>query len=270
MKVMDESEKPMSSLETIRVAEFEEISMLLAGRVDSGARILEVGAGAGWQSRELSSLGYSVEAVDVPSGNHTKARIWPVTDYDGVSLPFESGSFDVVYSSNVLEHVQHQKELNSEIQRVLRSGGIAVHYVPSSEWRLASLFAFYPALVKDVFSRFFGTAICSSEVVEQNQLSVADRQRRAFFEKVIHRIRPHAHGAHGTAIGEVKLFGKLGWDSFFKKNNWRVVDYKTNGFFVSGEMIFGNLLSLDARRKLSGALGSSAHLYVLENNYDKD
>jgi len=41
------------------------------------------------------------------------------------SIPFESGSVDVVHANQVIEHVQRTDRMLSEISRVLRPGGIA-------------------------------------------------------------------------------------------------------------------------------------------------
>lgn len=43
--------------------------------------------------------------------------------YDGVHMPFEDGTFDVVWSSDVLEHVRRPERTLSESFRVLRPGG---------------------------------------------------------------------------------------------------------------------------------------------------
>ena len=46
--------------------------------------------------------------------------------FDGVHVPFESDSFDLVYSRQVFEHVRRPAELLREVQRVLRPTGLFV------------------------------------------------------------------------------------------------------------------------------------------------
>jgi SAM-dependent methyltransferase len=47
------------------------------------------------------------------------------------ALPFQNGSFDLVLSHEVLEHVQDDRQAALEMVRVLRSGGRAVIFVPN-------------------------------------------------------------------------------------------------------------------------------------------
>lgn len=45
-------------------------------------------------------------------------------------LPFDDGSYDFVYASHVLEHVDDDRRALAEIARVLRPGGVAILPVP--------------------------------------------------------------------------------------------------------------------------------------------
>jgi SAM-dependent methyltransferase len=71
----------------------------------------------------------------------TNRGIWPITD--GINLPFADNSFDVIYSSNTMEHVLDECGLHNEFKRVLRPAGVAVHVVPSSTWRLWTMATHY-------------------------------------------------------------------------------------------------------------------------------
>ena len=45
-------------------------------------------------------------------------------------LPLEDGSFDVVYASHVLEHIDQDRLAIREIRRILSPGGFAILPVP--------------------------------------------------------------------------------------------------------------------------------------------
>lgn len=64
--------------------------------------------------------------------HHTSDIAEEGVDYkaDICELPFEAGSYDVVFASHVLEHVKDDGRALSEIRRVLKPGGFAVLPVP--------------------------------------------------------------------------------------------------------------------------------------------
>lgn len=62
--------------------------------------------------------------IDVYPGKHVDIV------YDGIHLPFESGKFDIVFSSSVFEHVQELDLALSEIHRVLKPNGLLISVVP--------------------------------------------------------------------------------------------------------------------------------------------
>ena len=49
--------------------------------------------------------------------------------YDGVKLPFATGSVDVIWSKSALEHVRKPEALITEMWRVLRRGGVICHII---------------------------------------------------------------------------------------------------------------------------------------------
>ena len=259
--------KPQVSdfLESIRIEELLHIETMLTRFVRPTARILEVGAGTGWQARALAARGYDIEAIDIPDSNHRHARIWPIVDFDGSIIPYPDASFDVVYSSNVLEHVGDIVTLNSEIARVLRPDGMAVHYVPTSAWRTWSLLAFYPALVREAFRRLTRTRQhLAKGNCGINGATVAAVPRRPLLKKILRRMTPHAHGTVGTCFTELLRFRRCSWDVFFTEAGWTIASHSVNGLFLTGEMLLGAALPIGWRRFLSGYIGSTAHLYVLK------
>ena len=131
------AEQTLSHLEALRQAELDVVLELLP----RSGRLLEIGAGTGWQAKALARHGYVVSAIDLPSSHYASHRVWSVADYDGHLIPFDSDSFDIVFSSNVLEHIPHVSEFQEEIHRVLKPEGIVVHVLPSSSWRVWTIAA---------------------------------------------------------------------------------------------------------------------------------
>lgn len=67
--------------------------------------------------------------LDIESGlsyGNVKADFF----WDGLKMPFEDGSFDVVISTEVLEHVPDPAHYLAEVKRVLKPGGVFFFTVP--------------------------------------------------------------------------------------------------------------------------------------------
>src|ERR1017187_5176957 len=133
-------------LNRLRSAELESVLRLLPHR----ARILEIGAGTGRQTLDLRSRGYDVAPIEIASSRFSSDRLCEITNYDGRHIPFGDAVSNVVYSSIVLEHVRDVSLMHTEIRRVLRRGGIAIHVLPTHRWRLWTTATAFPAALQHV------------------------------------------------------------------------------------------------------------------------
>ena len=59
------------------------------------SRVLEIGGGSGWQASIMASWGCDVQSIDIEP--HAKPH-HPVARYDGRAIPFETATFDIVFS----------------------------------------------------------------------------------------------------------------------------------------------------------------------------
>ena len=71
------------------------------------------------------------------------------------------------------------------------------------------------------------------------------------------------HGERGNEITEAFYFRAHWWRRLFKKNGWRVANEQPSQLFYSGNILFGTLVSLQTRKKLSYLLGSSTRLFKI-------
>lgn len=92
----------------------------------SGCTVLDVGGGPGYFKDAFTAAGATYLSLDADVGELSGAGL--VHDGavigDGMRLPFRSGSVDVAYCSNVLEHVARPEDLLDELLRVTRPGGV--------------------------------------------------------------------------------------------------------------------------------------------------
>ena len=98
-----------------------------------GARILDAGCGVGMyteQFRRFSPRVVGVE-VDLSVARQARTRIPDIVLAPAEALPFADGSFDVVFSHEVIEHVRDDRAAAAEMVRVAAAGGRIVLFCPN-------------------------------------------------------------------------------------------------------------------------------------------
>ena len=93
---------------------------------DAFDEVLELGAGDGAQSRLLADHARGVLSTDL-NPDRLNQEPHPRITYDicdAEELPYETGRFDLIYSSNLLEHLTKPERALSQMHRVLRDDGV--------------------------------------------------------------------------------------------------------------------------------------------------
>ena len=117
-----------------KVAAYESVVNAIEELGLRDGRLLDIGAGRGEMLRAATARGWKAVGLE-PSSNFARfAREYSGAEVVEAKLedrPFESESFDVVTLGAVLEHVFNPVELLTEINRVLRPGGMLWLDVPN-------------------------------------------------------------------------------------------------------------------------------------------
>jgi ubiquinone/menaquinone biosynthesis C-methylase UbiE len=136
-----------------------------------GSSFLDIGCGTGYlMQRAQLDRGCDVTGVDpVPLLAGVKTTVKQDSNFrifqgTGENLPFENQSFDVVYTSHTLEHVNNIERVLSEIRRVLKLQGIIIIGVPTSSmaWWNGIANVFFTSHIR--FARFFANQLFRHKV----------------------------------------------------------------------------------------------------------
>jgi len=93
----------------------------------AGATMVDVGAGPLYFARAFERAGATYIGCDVDAGDfHQKSAHGLAVACVGEKLPFATGSIDIAFTSNVLEHVPDPQAFCDELIRVTRPGGVAI------------------------------------------------------------------------------------------------------------------------------------------------
>lgn len=103
------------------------IALDLIPKNGNGKKILDIGCREGAQSEFFKSLGYEVTSIDIE------------VVYEGADvincnekLPYFDESFDIVWSSEVIEHLIDPVFSLGETRRILKKGGKLIYTTPNS------------------------------------------------------------------------------------------------------------------------------------------
>lgn len=95
----------------------------------AGKRAVDIGCRDGYWSERLKENGYEVSSLDIEP-HYATARQHDVE----TGLPFDDKSVDLVWCTEVIEHLHNPKKFLTEIDRVLKHGGTAILTTPNSAW----------------------------------------------------------------------------------------------------------------------------------------
>lgn len=108
----------------------------LARRLNAGSKVLDVGCGLGFFSKEISSR-FNVQAIDSSLSAISQAKkLAPHVHFslaDGNELGFQSEEFEAVAAFDVLEHQEHPQVLLKEMNRVLKPEGWLIVSMPNMD-----------------------------------------------------------------------------------------------------------------------------------------
>ncbi|MFT3789796.1 MAG: class I SAM-dependent methyltransferase [Rudaea sp.] len=98
-------------------------------KANANGRVLDIGCADEW-ARQVISAQCEYIGLDYPLTAQGAYGTRPDVFADGGLLPFRDGTFDTVLLLEVLEHVAEPARVLSEIERVLKSGGVLLLSMP--------------------------------------------------------------------------------------------------------------------------------------------
>lgn len=199
---------------------------------------LELGAGDGFQTRIRSNYMGELVCSDFSDAIlSTEGRLasvdYKVCDTERVDTYFNPHEFDLVYSSNLLEHLPDPRRTLQGIHRILKDDGLTVHGIPNTFWKLCSFACFYPDLtlrtvralrrpgnLRRVRRRMLGRPADPdgeqrSRHPLENNPKVVSRPERLFW--------PAPHGAYESNREELYAFSKGRWLREFQGSGFQIL-----------------------------------------------
>ena len=239
---------------------------------------LELGAGDGFQSHLLARHVGKLVASDLnpaileQQGDQTIE--YRVCDAEAVGSVFNEGEFDLVFSSNLLEHLPDLGKALRGIHHVLRDDGITIHILPNLWWKLSQILLYLPnrlvrfvervtdrewrrGKLQRVRGRVSGQVDGCGYGADGEPFWLnpkTERRPRSFLARLF---LPDPHGISSGHLAEFRAFGAARWKAEFSDAGLEVIAVK------KGSVLSAYVFGLDAVGLLLERLGiSTAYIYI--------
>jgi SAM-dependent methyltransferase len=211
--------------------------------LSEGRRILELGCGNAFGTALLAENRELAVATDLARADRRthsiglcKARALldglgleccDVMAASGEALPYRDGSFDLVFSLFVLEHISRREQCLRETRRVLQPNGLLLAAVPSTLWCLNAPLSFYLYLLRRLSVHIFRrdadrAAPCSEEEMAADCLSGGNIWRR-FRRNHPQFPLPSPHGEYPSYFAELCSQSRRQWVGLFERAGFEVI-----------------------------------------------
>jgi ubiquinone/menaquinone biosynthesis C-methylase UbiE len=239
----------------IRIEELETALEVFSN--EKNLDILEIGGRDGFQANIISKKGHKVTSIDI---NPLLPHIHLVQKGDINKLDFEDNSFDLIYSSNMLQEIHNIDEAFMEMKRVLKKDGIIIHIVPSSWWSLMTNFWHYYKIPKylirsNKFKKIFKSDLKKIDEKQSSNMKSSTKNLKQLFL--------HPLGANTSFIHEIVYFSKIYWRRVFEKNGFKVIEQKNCPYFYSAYSVF-KFKFLKVRKFLPEVGITSCYCFVMK------
>lgn len=189
---------------------------------DTFASALELGAGDGYQAPLIAGYARRLTSTDygqAPPGIRSDRVHYLQLDAAQAGARLAGQEFDLVFSSNMMEHIEEPSRVLAAIDALLAEGGLSIHVMPLPSWKAMQLVFFVPSRVRGLLRRVIGRrqpGACDAPSADRNNPAKGLVPRRDI-------LWPRPHGASESNWAEFEAFSRGRWRREFAEAGFTVV-----------------------------------------------
>jgi SAM-dependent methyltransferase len=238
---------------------------------------LELGAGDGYQSKFLVKFVDHLVCTELDETRLKKiqhpAISYKVCDAEKIDAYFSPKSFDLIFSSNMFEHLLNPMAALSGIKKVLKDSGITILIMPSPFWAVNRILFYHSGLTIRQLRKFSSRKWVNSRINERlisvsESSNYSDRKNNLKgthsppHNSILKFLRfPAPHGVSKNNIEELRSFQRIKWIRLFEAAGFRVLKVVKGPIAIPTA---GGALDLKLYRSLVEKMGfTSEFIYFL-------
>ena len=175
-------------------------------------KVLEFGSGDGYQIPYLRKLG-NLTASDIYKSEQISRNYSDVefVTCDIRNTPFNTDSFNLIFSNHVLEHIRDITAAFAELKRIGNKECIYAFTVPTSTWLLLSM----PAQCFNLVRRTLG---------KESKVKMSKRGKMDSEAEKWPKFLPKGHGWRKNFFDCLSAFKIKNWHNLFCENGFKVIE----------------------------------------------
>ncbi len=214
-------------------------------------KVLDIGCGDGWmiyrlkarfdKAYELNFVGVDISELDIDFANKRKDYFsyeqCEFKKMDLNDLSFNDEEFDIIISSEVIEHIQNYKILMEVLFRVLKNGGLVILTTPQQRGSIVA------RLLRLINQFLFGLIKKNINKYDNEIISDKERSLLRFSSE---------EGKIGSGLGHVSVKSPKQWKRIFRSNGFMIQSVQGTGGMLFGcpyldkhRILFGLSVILD-------------------------
>ena len=223
-------------------------------------KILEIGAGDGYMSKFLSDAVYDITSTDPAPRMPLE---YDVQNMNVNNLEFENCSYDIVISSNVIEHISDLEKAFSEMKRVLKREVVMIHTVPTVYCNLATMLIQPIAYFRNILYLLSGKLTIKVDKEKSKLVQFLTYSVKVVFN-VLNPLRffiSKGHGVSRNRFWALYIWRRSYWIRRFCKNGLKVISVEKVPYLYSMHKLFP--FRMDELRRRMGKRFNSVDIYLL-------
>ena len=202
---------------------------------------LEIGAGDGFLSQILSRYTENLICTEINEDRLCKNELsnvrYQTLDAEKISEAFAPETFDLVFSSNLLEHLPNADKTLRGIHSILIDNGISIHVLPNRTWKITTVLCYIPNRITLTIDKLMAGRLfkrrpghkfghsCKAKYGGNNQKIGRKKQSR-----LTKLFLPPVHGISDNTFREFQAFGEKRWIQRFESAGFDIVATKKMPF----------------------------------------
>lgn len=199
---------------------------------------LELGAGDGFQSTLLSHFCHSLICTEYDKKKLTKVGSkhvsYKICDAEQLPIHFDRNSFDLIFSSNLIEHLHRRKKVLKDVYNILKDGGMVISVMPGPFIKLCWLIFFYPnqiiSLIEVISNKgikfLLHLVMGSSKEIDSLRGDLGNNPTKKTSNWLLSQLYPKPHGSYNSHLEELFAYQPKQWTKLLKNTGFQVISIR--------------------------------------------